>query len=109
MTNEEINEAVARKLGWTYHEDLEPVWWQAPARGCYLNEVYSYSTDIAAAWEIVERLRSEEYFVDILCTPFLSRCSVSRSQTGALSLEDAGTGQTPLAICLAYLKLKETK
>ena len=62
-----------------------------------------YSTDIAAAWEVVTRFANERYYVRLE----LDADGVWWAQIG--SAEDAPAKSPPLAICLAALKAMEAK
>ena len=86
MTDTELNESVARKLGWL----------RTP-----LNEfVPDYCHSIAAAWEIVEKLRPNIVLYDLGRKWVVSRsCYEGIGET----LGEAATA--PMAICLAFLKL----
>jgi hypothetical protein len=66
----------------------------------YLAEVPCYSTDIAAAWEVVEHLRQAYKIVDVLLTKSYASCKLYDDET-FISV-DADTAS--LAICLAALK-----
>lgn len=104
MTNQEINEAVARKLGWNYHESLKPVCWQTPA-GSYLREIPDYCHSIEAAWEIVEHykpeLDSDGFSLD------KDFDSVKASQWDCrFGIVHGYADTAPLAICKAFLKLE---
>ncbi len=100
MTNPEINEAVARKLGfnprasvfdkdgYTVIADEEPI--------------PDYCASIAAAWEIVERMNSNCNVVSVVCqknTFYVRFIDMGAVWNGELSTT------APMAICLAYLKL----
>lgn len=58
-----------------------------------------YSTSIAAAWEVVEKLTGEEFQVFITASDFETFVQVQRD--GALC--ERGAAKAPLAICLAAL------
>lgn len=101
MTNQEINEAVARRLGW---EELHPnhglLSKKIGANQYVSGPIPNYCTDIAAAWEIVEK--NPKYF------------SVSwdddAEKWNAGWFEIEALADTPaMATCLAFLKLEETK
>lgn len=104
--DQELNEAVARKLGWHFAEDkVSGDHWHEPNEkqtGGYCHDsVPNYSTDISAAWEIVEKMSEEICFVLIryqdgwLCDlgHEYDEPDISRADT------------VPMAICLAFLKL----
>lgn len=68
-----------------------------------------YSTDIKAAWEIVTRLSSSRFF-DILYSPERKTWQATFVLEHPLNPDNLGIGDTaPLAICLAALKVVETK
>ena len=69
-----------------------------------------YSTDIAAAWQVVEKLRTEGFDFFIETRGSRSPCSVEVFRTGKTSSEfDTGeifADTVPLAICKAALKAR---
>jgi hypothetical protein len=79
------------------HVDLEV--------GRRLGRAGTYSTSITAAFEIVRHLQGRGYYVDLLVTPQLTRCAISETTTGAITLKDCRPNELPLAICQAYLLL----
>ncbi len=89
-TNQEINEAVALKLGWF---EVAEVWMCPPGSNEIFSKLPDYCTSIAAAWEIVEK---QEYF------KLVYAASSWRCEMGKIK-EYADTA--PMAICLAFLKL----
>ncbi len=111
MTNQEINEAVARKLGWK--QDYYPEsgrsprlkFWFCPGHKCPDN-LPNYCASIDAAWEVVDDLKREwnihifggldgkYWHCDIYDHPATAKVHIS---------ESADTAQR--AICLAFLKL----
>lgn len=108
MTNTEINEAVARKLGWTQIKcgdthcfgPMSMRWRSVDGR--HFDTFPAYSTSIEAAWEIVESLKMD------FC---LSRnghwdCQFGPNGLGQPGLIDAVADTAPMAICLAFLKLR---
>lgn len=112
MTPNEINEMVALKLGWRYHEDLKPICWQSPHGGSYLRDFPDYCHSIAAAWEIVENLAKKDLTIDISFTDYLgfkARVSIRSENGGAWTFHARGikADTAPLAICLAFLKLEK--
>jgi hypothetical protein len=72
----------------------------------YLENIPHYSTDIAAAFQVVEKLRADDYQVIVVCEPVGEKrqfsCEIARlSDRGS----DVETGDTaPLAICHAALR-----
>lgn len=105
MTNNEINEAVARKLGW---KD-DPDGWIQP-NGPWFPMPPAYSTKIEAAWEILEHCCSRGFAVKIeqdFGMEFwrATICDDRKIETKCCLHEDGDTA--PLAICLAFLKLED--
>lgn len=108
MTDEEFNEAVAKKLGWKYHEDLKPVCWETPGDSrCFLRDLPDYCHSIEAAWEIVEYVNADRFRI-IKARIIPEWSAVFEFQ----NLEDkkvteyfASEDTLPRAICEAFLKL----
>lgn len=105
MTNSEINEAVARKLGWKLILDEGAPHWICP--NCPKAHLCNpdYAGSIQAAWEIVEHMRKRELQV-VLNLDSWGRniCSLYvRKEYRCVAQEEADT--VPLTICLAFLKL----
>lgn len=117
MTNTEINEQVARKLGW-YEEMLPSYISPWTGKECGLkptlrnpktgnsDTIPPYSTSIAAAWEILASL------VDAGATVAVDNddwdegdwhCWIYR---GPEDHSDGYGATAPMAICLAFLNLK---
>lgn len=71
----------------------------------YFREKCSYSTSIAAAWEVAEKLANEAYAMYLYCGGAASwHCNFGQSWEGTLT----GHADTaPLAICRAALKATE--
>ena len=67
-----------------------------------------YSTDIAAAWEVVEALREKEFVIDILglLEDFIVKIW-NENESEGLSIAKASAEQAPLAICRAALIVLE--
>lgn len=118
MTDQELNEAVARKLGWTDIKDRRELGYGIKWTGKNPNKDYSdlpegydsfdllpsYSTDIAAAWEIVERLFESEWAMELESYPIGREWMCRLSQQGEKTiLGEASTA--PRSICEAFLKL----
>jgi hypothetical protein len=115
----ELDALVAEKvMGWTKEPSANPFpgpkslpWnWVAPHSTwgpgtpgkCYPTSVPKYSTDIAAAWEVVEKLRDqfEGVVVDGIKLP-----GAPAWQCIVMNESEKGEAQTaPLAICRAALK-----
>lgn len=124
MTDQEKNEAVARKLGWRYHKDLKPICWQVPPPGkAYLRGVPDFCHSIEAAWKIVKWLHEKGDQHKYNCIPYGFRlehhCENSEDKwvcelplvAYAPPYEEmnsdisAEADTAPMAICLAFLKL----
>lgn len=91
MTDQEINEAVARKLGW------------APVPLSIEQVIPDYCHYIEAAWEIVEFMRKNgrDFNMSVDEGGFAIAWQYDEY------IADADTA--PMAICLAFLKLQEGK
>lgn len=100
MTDQEINEAVARKLGWkpdtckcwpghTVHCEIAPK---------------DYCHSIAAAWGIVEEIKAETLF-ELCWHDGAWHCYVEYEERSNRIHKEADTA--PMAICLAFLKLDQ--
>lgn len=92
MTEQEINEAVARKLGWDYRQHH----WVDPKRFIETKHVPDYCHSIAAAWEILDH---RNLF-------FLGKC-LSGEYKADLGYGEVVAPTPAMALCLAFLKLKE--
>lgn len=70
-------------------------------------QIPQYSTDIAAAWKVVEHLTDAEYGVVLSNVRAADTwtCEIDRSEWAGSEVEDGATA--PLAICLAALKAVE--
>lgn len=84
MTDSELNEAVASKLGKDQAGYLYP-------------EIPSYSTSIEAAWEIVEK----QDFCKLIKAATVFRCKLGENYPGVEAYGDTA----PRAICEAFLRL----
>lgn len=130
MTYQEINEAVARRLGWEHvpaDAGSDDYWRRAalrdnegriirPAQFPFISD---YSTSIEAAWEIPTYLISKgfEFNVDHPDWEEIKyfeedrhkkwRCNIS-APNGKI-WKDAYADTAPMAICLAFLELPEVK
>lgn len=107
MTPQEINEAVARKLGclickppckWPHSPNDDGIIW------C---EIKDYCGDIRAAWEIVQFLINGKWMIFNPGNTNTWVASITDLPYGSKS--DAEAGTAPMAICLAFLKLEERK
>lgn len=107
MTNQEINEAVAKKLGlrccpWKVCE-CKPEWPE-------------FATSISAAWKIVEHLTTTavsdglHYSVSLYCTdcdPKLWHFDIGHLDSPMMDLPKSVANTAPMAICKAFLELKQ--
>lgn len=94
MTNEEINEAVARRLGWSQDHGI----WERnndPFRAA----LPDYCTDIKAAWEIVPKL--EKFVLHYQTDRWV--CTFKNGD----DVESIVADTAPMVICKAFLKLDE--
>lgn len=101
MTPQEINEAVVRKLGWDCCYRLDAVGWHrklTPEGNHFHEPIPDYSTSIAAAWEIVEKLLNEGHGIRLY-----GRQGFTVNIDGWEETADTA----PMAICLAFLKLED--
>lgn len=108
MTDQEINEAVARKLGWTQQPHnvragpITQAWfWHSPGDNVKgYGVVPDFCHDIKAAWLIVEFLGAGAFQMH---SPNDGGFFV---RLGKMFPGTIGTDQSaPMAICLAFLKL----
>jgi hypothetical protein len=108
MTPEQINEAVAIRLGWEKVPVPGPtpraLWIQkgryGHGDGQYV--VPDYSGDIKLAWEIVEHLRAQQGYA-LNLKSFTNGVWI-KINAGKIEVKaDAETA--PMALCLAFLKL----
>jgi hypothetical protein len=110
MTNQEINEAVASKLGWRVAHGLGCMGVGTlitkPDGTISMTDVPDYCTDISAAWEIVIKSFKSFYLFWDKCTDtwFCKWDNQRRPMEGCRYTAEADTA--PMAICLAFLKLK---
>jgi len=113
MTDREINEAVARKLGWTITKtiDLSPWYWRpnCPPEGNGVRELPAYSTSIEAAWEIVEKISNDGLAFRLERDFEMDFYRVEMCHVAGHAVKCGWTDAdiAPLAICLAFLKLKD--
>lgn len=126
MSEAERNAVVAEKvMGWhVYHYDkdipeccyymlmdekfdpvVDEVGWNAGARETEQeawNDNKSWTTDISAAWEVIEALTAQGLYTDIQAYPDFYIVSVSGRQ--ATVFASVAIPSAPEAICLAALK-----
>lgn len=110
MTEAEINEAVARKLGWKFQGGTwdEP-WKEIVEDPKFPEDTYgmrsrckeprNYCTSIEAAWEIVEKIIKGGQQMNLFIHPDGVMVSYKYDEIVASSKN------APMAICLAFLKL----
>ena len=94
QTNQSINEAVARKLGWTVSSNYictDPT-------GSFRVGPKDYCTWIAAAWEILTEYCDTW---DLFCGGSTVDCTLGKKYATASAEADTAS----MAICLAFLKL----
>lgn len=112
MTPQEINEAVAKKLGWHEKElDLSSPWNPTAGKHKVLfnpetgngGMIPNYSTDISAAWEVVELTIAKGWHWSIGDNDQETWFVEVEGNGGMKNVEVADTA--PMAICLAFLKL----
>lgn len=96
MTDLELNEAVARKLG-TFKTGLTPDFKTGVMKEFV--DIPAYSTSVEAAWEIVEKLRSDGWRVIITVEGLNHACTIGTW------LHEELADTTPRVICEAFLKL----
>lgn len=96
MTPQEINEAVARKLGVGNMDSIV-------INGKLIRCPLDYCNSIAAAWEIVDHIKSLAVRFDVELSCGQSRCQIDTlDEISVIGRADTA----PMAICLAFLKLK---
>ena len=116
MTELEINETVAKKLGWIINKTSDYLPWygrpNGPPESAMIRELPDYCRDIKAAWEIVEKFKGMGLFqTDAGHWYCVSSFNLSEKSSDEwyFRAEDNEYGMlantAPLAICLAFLKL----
>jgi hypothetical protein len=124
MTDQEINEAVARKLGWNLGTFRATMRYEGPAgisdaefqewitpEGIRVGGIPDYCHSIAAAWEIVEFLHADELHTISIYWHATESVSVQIQRYLGMQNPDHGpsisadAATAPMAICLAFLKL----
>lgn len=114
MNNNELNEAVARKLGWDFnhkktceHLTVGASYftfgrhWNHPEYGCR-KELPAYSTSIEAAWEILTYC-----YADLDLKYALTQNPSTLKVHCLIGYTEISADTAPRAICEAFLKLKE--
>lgn len=120
MTSQEINEAVARKLGWkpikeiseekriqNHFEGYLTHWTQDEGKSSSWC-LPAYSQSIHAAWEIVKLIKTPIRMIEIE-TPMGEAHWVCRIYENGDIIAGHGADTAPMAICKAFLKLEESK
>lgn len=108
-TNREINEAVARKLGWVpviVGFSPDPIEGAPCQKVALLENTPNYCTDIGAAWEIPISTKKEFYLSYEMDGHILQMTWKAKFRIDATHLvggEDKH--EASMAICLAFLKL----
>jgi len=112
MTDQEINEAVARKLGWTKKSfEGRKGFWFKPNYNLPNNIPY-YCNSIEAAWEVVEwiRINFPEEILRLECVGNEWEFGPTMMCGDEEFISDTTNGRAdtaPMAICLAFLKLED--
>ena len=100
----ETDESKLKRLQRYFSRDEHPRWWRAPEGGWY-SDPPSYSSDIAAAWQIVESMNSQGQFL------FLSQnyeaYNVAFDQPRTTNPDYISEKSIALAICQAALVVAE--
>jgi hypothetical protein len=100
----ETDEPKLKRLQQYFSRDEHPRWWRAPEGGWY-SDPLSYSSDIAAAWQIVESMNSRGQFL------FLSQSNeeydVAFDEPRTISPDYISEKSVALAICQAALVVAE--
>lgn len=110
-TPEELNEAVARKLGWVKDtsSDFLPWWFRSEwlPEAQKIRDIPDYCYSIEAAWEIFDWAQKQKisYNVSFLGNDTFLAQFVRDSRDHWSQISDTA----PMAICMAFLKLEETK
>ena len=69
----------------------------------YFSVLPRYSTDIAAAWQVVEKLRETMYFVSISASADCGASWLCEWTTADTAIDFVRAGTMPLAVCRAAL------
>lgn len=109
MTDQEINEAVARGLGWTYNNKSEPLCWKSPGdKACYLSDVFDYCHSISSAWEVMDTLTRECGSVDLCWMAGSKKWNCNFMKDFTKEFMHVQEDSAPKAICQAFLKSRQT-
>jgi len=118
MTREEIMRLEGRELDWLVHKRVfgySTEWHEAenPSQGSGLCTycVPLYSSDIAAAWQVVERMAERGYDMEISAISVVAghadepyiELAFGRTRTDLVRNRYAYTGPVPMAVCKAAL------
>src|ERR1041385_4445881 len=109
MTDQEINEAVARKLGWKFFDEHYQYWIPPTVEAVHKygdrpNYLPLYTKKIEHVWDIVDYLKATDTCcVQINCDDKSAGCWIGNKKN-RLCFEEART--VPMAICKAFLKLR---
>lgn len=104
MTNTEINEQVALKMGWVRKSDR--VWEREAGVLRNPSELPDYAHSIEAAWEIVEWLHDNGG--KMLWKPYFELGGSGNGWLCRMRMNPHEAADTPsMAICLAFLKLED--
>lgn len=120
MNDQEINEAVARKLGWipptmakweqNEHlgegRPLKHLRWHKKEEYSEVEKLPDYCHDIKAAWEVVEYLRKTNTDMRLVYHPPYGSTESWSCELEAQNFSESADS-APMAICLAFLKLEE--
>lgn len=105
MTDQEINEAVARKLGWDKMHPCQRHLSKKVRADFYIaGPPPDYCHSIEAAWEICDFVKQvhPEWQVSLFCVDKDWACIFGTAEKHYAEYADTA----PMAICLAFLKLK---
>jgi hypothetical protein len=102
----EMDALIAQDLmGWIYYDG-----WNHPLANEVQGELPSYSTDIAAAWEVVKKIGENKHRQWYLCTNFSAEFGnqiyaeiFERMDESEFTICSATAETAPLAICRAAL------
>lgn len=107
MTDNELNELVARKLGWVVNKTLDYQPWYARPGGqpesAMIRELPDFCNSIQAAWEMVEWCKAN--MKGSFRWDFVLECSDRAWRCGMFDVEEIEADTAPMAIALAFLKL----
>lgn len=92
MTDQEINEAVARELGYVSASQVPGIYYA------------DYCHSIAAAWELIDNMTDRFDYVEVIKANTSRWSCGARNSTVWKTWESSDTA--PMAICLAFLKLE---